>query len=134
MKDKKSILSEVDIEALLNSPKVIKVDIVQKIGKYYTAGSFSDEQKKAAEKIIVSIARDEPDSNVRQIMSESIKESDDIPTEIVMLLAEDEAMVAVPVLQFSKVLTDDNLIYIIKNTGQLYFQSITKKVTVTVDH
>jgi len=80
----------------------------------------------------MNIAKKEPDSHVRKIMSESIKDSDDIPREIVMIIAEDEAVVAVPILQFSKVLTDDNLIYIIKNTEDVSKEEgISKRETVS---
>ncbi|PIR39101.1 MAG: hypothetical protein COV35_04365 [Alphaproteobacteria bacterium CG11_big_fil_rev_8_21_14_0_20_39_49] len=132
MQAKKRILSEVDIDALLKSPKDIKLDIIKKIGKYYTAGSFSDEQKKAAEKIISTIAESEPDEQVRQAMSESIKNSNDIPHKIVMHLAEDVTVVSITVLEFSPVLTDENLIYIIQKTNDIEKEkSISKRVNVS---
>jgi hypothetical protein len=119
MNQRQSILSDVDIEALLKSPKDLKIDIIKKIGKYYTSRSFSDEQMEAAEKIISTIVKHESDNHVRQTMSESIKNSVDIPNEIVMHLAEDITIVAIPILEFSKVLTDENLVYIIQRTDEV---------------
>jgi len=129
--EKREYLSEVDMEALVSSPTSIKIDIIKKIGKYYTAGSFSDAQRKEAGKIL-GVLLTQSETKIRQAISESIKNADGIPNDIVMHLAQDIAIVAVPVLEFSNSLTDDNLIYIIQATDDVEKQeSISRRETVS---
>ncbi|MBI1275769.1 DUF2336 domain-containing protein [bacterium] len=57
---------------------------------------------------------------VREILSEELKEMPFAPRDVVMSLAKDEAdSVAVPILECSPVLTDQDLVEIIKSTGRL---------------
>ena len=64
--------------------------------------------------ILADLARDQI-PRVRQILSEALKDVAGAPPEIISRLARDaELMVAAPVLQFSPVLTDDDLIAVIK--------------------
>jgi uncharacterized protein (DUF2336 family) len=55
-------------------------------------------------------------ANVRQALSENLKENSSVPKDVIMQLAEDVDEVAIPVLEFSEVLDDEDLINIIRNS------------------
>ncbi len=52
---------------------------------------------------------------VRKALSESVKENLDIPKDIALTLAADVVEVAAPILEFSKALSDEDLLEIIQN-------------------
>ncbi|MDA0781939.1 MAG: DUF2336 domain-containing protein [Rickettsiales bacterium] len=126
MSAEKNIVSHVDIELLLNSPLEAKIDVIKKIGKYYTEGSLSIQQKEAVERILSTLIK-ESDTQVKQGISESIKSASNASNELVMQLAQDIDIVAIPILEFSKALTDENLIYIIERTDDIEKQKIISK-------
>ena len=133
MKQNQDIVSEVDIKALLTSPLEIKLQIIKQIGNFYKSGNFSDEQKKAAERILTSLIK-ESDVEVKKNISDAVKDSDNLSNDIAMTLAQDINIVAVPILEFSKSLTDENLIYIIKKANdEEKEKSISKRETVSED-
>ena len=74
------------------------------------------------EKVLVTLARDEA-LRVRRVLAEAVKDLAEVPGEVVQRLARDtEARVAAPVLEFSPLLSDDDLIEIIETgcaEGQL---------------
>jgi len=63
----------------------------------------------------------------RAELSERISENDKAPRRLVCRLATDEIAVARPVLERSRVLTDDDLIQIAKTRGQTHLQAISKR-------
>ena len=131
MSAEKNAVSDVDIEVLLNSPLEIKMEVIKKIGKYYTSGDFSSEQKEAAERILSSLIK-ESNAEIKREVSESIKNAEGASNDLVMKLAQDINIVAIPVLEFSKVLSDENLIYIVENTNDIEKEkSISKRETVS---
>lgn len=72
-----------------------------------------DKLRKAAYDALSTLARDQA-IRVRQTLAEALKEVVDAPPDVIRRLAWDvEAAVATPVLRFSPVLTDDDLIEII---------------------
>ena len=50
---------------------------------------------------------------VREALAQNLKENPDLPHDVALSLAQDVDQVALPILQFSDVLTDDDLIEII---------------------
>ncbi|PIR39100.1 MAG: hypothetical protein COV35_04360 [Alphaproteobacteria bacterium CG11_big_fil_rev_8_21_14_0_20_39_49] len=131
MSAEKNIVSDVDIEVLLKSPLETKMEVIKKIGKYYTSESLSVQQKEASERILRSLVR-ESDTLVKCGISESIKNALNASNDLVMQLAQDIDIVAIPILEFSKVLTDENLVYIIERTDDIEKQkTISKRETVS---
>ena len=81
------------------------------------------------------LARDQV-TRVRQILSEALKDVADAPPDVIRRLASDvELVVSGPVLQYSPVLTEDDLLEIIKNhssTGNLSAVAQRDVVSVTL--
>lgn len=67
----------------------------------------------------------------RAELSERISEFDKAPRRLVRRLATDDIAVARPVLERSRVLTDDDLIQIVKTRGQTHLQAISRRPELT---
>jgi uncharacterized protein (DUF2336 family) len=64
---------------------------------------------------------------VRQALSENLKESDKLPREMAMRLANDVESVALPVLEYSTVLTNDDLVQIISKASDAKHEAIARR-------
>lgn len=131
MDGNKAILSDDDIQKLIKSSVEKRLDVTKKIGKYYSAGGFDEDQMKIAERIFRILLKD-TEVEVRKVLSESVKLSKDIPGDVIMELAKDINEVSIPVLEFSEVLTDDDLIEIIESTEDISKQeSVSQRKAVS---
>ena len=94
----------------------VRSTLAEKIAKL-TPGLSLDEQDKLRRTTIESLeilARDQV-TRVRQILSDTLKDVANAPPEVIRRLAQDaELVVAGPVLEFSPVLTDEDLLQIIE--------------------
>ncbi len=95
----------------------VRTGLAAKIAKV-APGLSADEQdrvRQSAYQALDLLARDQV-TRVRQILSETLKDVADAPPEVIKRLAQDaELVVAGPVLEFSPVLTDDDLREIIES-------------------
>ena len=93
----------------------VRTSLADKIAKL-TPGLSPDEQDKLRRTTVETLeilARDQV-TRVRQILSEALKDVANAPPDVIRRLAQDaELVVAGPVLEFSPVLTDDDLVAII---------------------
>ena len=108
-------LTDDDIQKLIKSPFEKKIDITKKIADYYNSGGFSQEQMVAAAKIFGTLVKD-TEVKIRKTLSEAIKDNSEIPRDVILSLAHDVQEVSLPVLEFSEVLTDADLIEIVTST------------------
>lgn len=115
----------------------VRGDLAEKIAQL-APGLTADEQdkmRKMAYEALDALARDQV-IRVRRILSEALKDVADAPPEVIRRLASDvELVVSGPVLQYSPVLTEDDLLEIIKNhssTGNLSAVAQRDVVSVTL--
>lgn len=104
-----------DIRELRNNPsEYVKLDLVTKISKGFDDKHLSKEEKSVASDILKLLAQD-ISIRIRMNISEKFCRSEDIPYEIIRQLAEDiEDLVAIPTIQFSTLLKEEDLLEIIK--------------------
>lgn len=107
----------VQADALLcgDSDDDVRVELARKIGRLVPHLDAS-EQARTRDRVIAVLEQLAADQlpRVRQIIAEEIKHADTIPREIVRRLAEDpELAVAAPILEYSPLLSDDDLLEII---------------------
>lgn len=110
-----SVLTHEDIQKLIKSPFDKKIDITKKIADYYKNGGFDEQQMQNAAKIFRTLVKD-TEIEIRKTLAEAIKDQPDIPKDVIMSLANDVSEVSLPVLQFSDILTDADLIEIVNNS------------------
>ena len=110
-------LNSADVARLLAEPTAENRAVAAaKVSEQFKAGNLSAEERKIAEEIFKIMVKD-AEVRVREALAESLKNSDSISHEIAISLANDVAEVSVPMLKFSEVLTDDDLVEIIKSQG-----------------
>jgi hypothetical protein len=108
-----------DVEALKLSPlPAVRERIAEKVAKYYNKELFDENECKIACDIIRMLSRD-LELKVRKTIADNIKDNKDIPHDIAMTLASDVLEVSLPILEFSSVLSDEDLVDIIKSTKQV---------------
>jgi uncharacterized protein (DUF2336 family) len=86
--------------------------LAARLGSAFAAGKLSPAERLAAIEIFKCLARD-AEIEVRRTLAEHIKCSPLLPQSIAVKLAEDVESVAVPILQSSLALSDDDLVAII---------------------
>lgn len=120
-----------DIQRLIKSPFDKKIEITKKIADYYRKGGFDEQQMQNAAKIFRTLVQD-TEVEIRKTLSNAIKDQQNIPRDVVLSLAHDVQEVSLPVLQFSDILTDADLIEIVHNSEDAQKHiSISKRNTVS---
>lgn len=93
----------------------VKIDLAKKVGRLLP-GLSQEENRKVTEMVlqVVETLAEDSDMKVRATISNQVKSIDTIPPRIAQRLAKDaEEVVATPVLEFSPLLTDEDLTAII---------------------
>ena len=107
-----------DVELLVREPSPgMRVRIVQKVTTGYNSGMFSEGETKLANEIFRLLLKD-TEMRVRRVMAEELKSNMQVPHDVIWALANDKHEVAVPVLQYSNVLTEEDLILIVRATRE----------------
>ena len=106
---------QADLLLVRDPDEAVRADLARKVATLLPDLS-DDEQSQARERVIelvTALARDTA-VRVRQVVAETLKDVADAPAELIRQLAEDiELVVAEPVLRWSPLLTDDDLLEII---------------------
>ncbi|NOZ65697.1 MAG: DUF2336 domain-containing protein [Alphaproteobacteria bacterium] len=108
-------LTSTDIQNLLSDPTADnRAEAAKKVSSQFNSGELSDSERKIAEDIFKIMVRD-AEERVRAALSDSLKDNPDVPHDVAVSLANDVVGVAAPMLEFSDVLTDEDLKEIIKS-------------------
>ncbi len=110
-------LARSGVERLLADPSAnARADMATALAREFEAGSLTAAERRIAEDIFRALAQDAA-QRVRQALAEHLKESRDLPHDVALALARDIDEVALPILQHSAVLTDADLLEIIRQEG-----------------
>ncbi len=124
-------ISQNDVKALYdNASPERRAILAQKIGVDLDAGELSETEYDLALAICEQLAND-VEVTVRQTLSEAIKSSNQIPKELAVKLANDVVEVSIPVLEFSEILDDDDLVAIARTGGVQRQLAITHRKSVS---
>ena len=114
----------------------VRCDLALKIGRLVPNISETESEKlqKMTFQVLETLANDQL-TRVRQIVAEEIKRADNVPQNIVDSLARDvELIVAAPILEYSPLLSDDDLMEIIQSsTTSGAISAISKRAAVSPD-
>ena len=107
-----------DVSRLLanNSPTVI-IDIADKIGDAYSHTAMKPNDSQATEQIFRLLMRD-AEVRVRATLAEHVKSSTTLPRDIAMSMARDVEEVALPMLEFSEVFNDKDLLDLVSSSQE----------------
>jgi hypothetical protein len=116
-------LSQKDVELLTNSGDAeSKIKVINKVSRTYrNEEAFSEKERNLAEEIFRLLLK-YAEISVRKSIAENLMSSESVPRDILLSLAKDIDDVSRPILEFSELLTEEDLIDIINNTGSVESQ------------
>ena len=107
-------LTEEDVRKLLDNPSgETRADMAAKIGTEFRQGVLTEQERKLAEDIFRVMVKD-AEVRVREALAQTLKDSLTVPKDVALSLAQDVNSVALPIIQYSEVLSDAELIEIIR--------------------
>lgn len=107
-------LTQADVTRLLQEPSpLIRAEVAGKIAKEIDNSGLSDKELKMVHDIVRIMAKD-VEVQVRQALSQSLRNAAGLPHDVAVKLANDIESVALPILESSTVLTDEDLIEVVK--------------------
>ena len=113
-------LSKDDLTRLMgDDPVAAQTDVVNKLSAHFNASgnqAMTHEQNKLANDIF-SLLLSRADAQVRSTIAFNLKQSDKIPRDIALQMASDINEVALPIIQYSHVLSENDLLTIIKTAN-----------------
>jgi uncharacterized protein (DUF2336 family) len=120
-----------DVSRLLTDPSADhRADTAAKIALQFEGATLTPSERRIAEDIFRLMVKD-AEVRVREALSKNLKESADLPRDIARNLAADVESVAVPMLEFSEVLTDADLIEIARRQGAEKQKAIARRASVS---
>lgn len=125
-------LTAEDVARLLkDNTSAVRVDMTAKIAGNYSGESLNRKENMMAEQIFRLLLRD-TELKVRATLAEHLKTSAIIPRDIILTMVRDVEEVAVPLLQHSEVLNDEDLLDIVHSTRELSrFLAISNRAQVS---
>lgn len=127
-------LAKADVERLLRNPSADqRAAVAVKLADAFQEGALTNAERQIANEIFRVLTRDAAE-RVRRALAEHLAESRDLPHDVAFALARDVDAVALPILEHSAVLSDEDLIEIIGlgNPGKQIAIAGRKVVTATV--
>ncbi|HZH28090.1 MAG TPA: DUF2336 domain-containing protein [Azospirillaceae bacterium] len=108
-------LTKDDVLRLLSDPSgEARADLAAKVGAQLDVPTLTPVERRLAEDIVRRMAQD-AEVRVRQALAEHVKQSSSLPRDVAQAMAMDVESVALPVIQLSQVLTDADLIDIVRS-------------------
>jgi uncharacterized protein (DUF2336 family) len=124
-------LSSADVARLLQDPNTDnKAAAISKVASTYGGEGLSSSEREIAESIFRHMLKDAA-VRVRKALAESLKDNPDVPHDVAASLARDVDEVAVPMLNSSEVLTDDDLMEIVRTKGSAAQKAVAGRETVS---
>ena len=124
-------LTKEDVSKLLSDPSAeTRADMAAKIAGDFDANALSENERRLAEEIFHVMVKD-AEVRVREALALNLKENAGVPHDVALSLAKDVETVALPMLQFSEVLTDEDLIQIVASQSPAKQVAIAKRAQVS---
>lgn len=106
-----------DVNRLAADPSpAARAGTAEKLARQFASATFSPSERALAEQIFRIMVRD-AEVRVREALSANLRSNPRLPRDVAVALARDVDSVALPVLNASDVLTDDDLLQIIASHG-----------------
>ena len=124
-------ITDEDIRVLVRHPDAERRAVVaQKICRRVRDHPLSDGERKIANEVLGFIAEDTA-SLVRRALAITLKNSPELPRDVALKLAADIESIAVPVLNFSPVFNDEDLVEVLKSRAAAKVMAVAKRPTVS---
>ncbi len=109
-------MTSMDVHQMIKDPSSISMGVLaEKVVVAFTSGVFNPNEQAIASDIFRLLLKD-TEKSVRSTLAEHLYDSTSAPRDVIFKLACDETDISERVLQYSPVLTDDDLVSIINST------------------
>jgi uncharacterized protein (DUF2336 family) len=124
-------LSKADVIKLLKDPSsTARADTASKVIHKFDTGALTPEARLIAMDIVRVMVRD-TEVMVRSAVSHGLRKTADVPKDIALSLAKDVIEVSEPILEFSTILSDEDLISIIGDSSPEHQMAIARREVVS---
>ncbi|MFZ5792042.1 MAG: DUF2336 domain-containing protein [Pseudomonadota bacterium] len=124
-------LSQADVARLLADPsEEARADTATKLALQVDADGLTDAERQLAIDIVRVMAQDAA-VRVREALARNLKHSKKIPHDVAEMLAKDVESVSLPMLEFSAILTDEDLIAIVRSSSGARQTAIARRANVS---
>ncbi|WP_284735670.1 DUF2336 domain-containing protein [Dongia deserti] len=125
------LLTEADVKRLITNPSgEVRAETAVKVAEAFELGELSASERALAEQIFRVMVQD-AEVKVRESLASHLKSSANLPHDIALKMAKDVEQVALPVLEFSKVLSDADLIEIVRSSSAEKQTAVAKRAEVS---
>ena len=124
-------LSPKDVARLMAEPSPeVRAELAGKVAAGLSANDLTAGEVKLAQEIVRILARDVAEA-VRASLARGLRHSPNLPHDVARKLADDVEFVALPVLADSVVLTDEDLIEIVRRGSSLKQQAVASRASLS---
>ena len=125
------LLTAADVQRLIANPSgEARAETAAKVAEAFERGALSDAERQLAEQIFRVMVQD-AEVKVRESLSSHLKSSANLPHDIAVKMAKDVEQVSLPVLEFSKVLSDADLVEIVRSSSAEKQTAVAKRAEVS---
>lgn len=126
-----SQLSQADVMRLTVDPSPqIRAETAAKVAVQFDQRQFGAAEQPIAEDIFRALVKD-AEVKVREALAHNLKSSPDLPQDVALALASDVESVALPILRFSEVLNDRDLVEIVGGSSAAKQEAIAQRPRVS---
>lgn len=120
-------LTKEDVARLLTDPSpAARADVAGKIGSQLSEVALSENELKLAQDIVRHMAQDIA-VQVRMSLAVSVKKAAKLPHDVALRLARDVEEVSLPVLEFSAILSEEDLIDIVRSKSPEKQEAVARR-------
>ena len=124
-------LTKSDVAKLMSDPSAeVRAETAAKIATQFEVEALSPAGRRIAEDIFRKLVND-VEVRVREALATHLKNIPDLPHDLAVALAKDEDSVSLPMIKFSDVLTDEDLIDIVRKQGEAKQVAIAQRPNVS---
>ena len=124
-------LTKDDVAKLMADPSVeVRAETTAKIATQFEVEALSPAERQIAEDIFRKLVKD-VEVRVREALAAHLKNSPDLPHDVAVALANDVDSVSLPMIKYSEVLTDEDLIDIVRDQGAAKQVAIAQRPSVS---
>jgi len=122
-----------DVRNVIRHPdEAVRAIAAQRVCRDIRSKVLRDDERKFARKLLKHISEDSAEM-VRRALAVTLKNSPKLPRDVAVKLSGDIESIAVPVLTYSPVFTDEDLVEVLKSKAAAKIIAVAKRVSVS-DH
>ncbi len=126
-----SSLNSTDVQSLASDPSAdARAEMAGKVATEFGDQKLTAAERRIAEDIFRGLMLD-AEVRVRQALSEHLKDAPGIPHDVAVTLAKDVDAVSLPILEFCEILSDDDLIEIVRGHGGSQQEAVARRSRVS---